>query len=53
MPDWSRVMKTQTNKQSNRSSSIAGGWTQGWQPAPENNIVEKSKEAMAGLSKTQ
>ena len=25
-------------------------WTQGWQSATENNIVTKSKEAMAGLS---
>ena len=49
MPDWS-VMKTQTMKQSNRSSRIAGGWKQGSQPAPEKNIVAKSKEAMAGLS---
>jgi len=49
MPDWS-VTKTQTKKQSNRSSRIAEGCTQGGQPAPENNIVTKSKEAMAGLS---
>jgi hypothetical protein len=45
------MMKAQTKKQSSRSSRIAGGWTQGWQPAPENNIAAKPKEEMAGLSK--
>jgi hypothetical protein len=50
MPDWS-MMKKQTKKQSSRFSRIAGSWTQGWQPAPEYNTVEKSKEAKAGLSK--
>jgi len=29
---------------------MAGDWTQGLQPAPEKNIVTKSKEAMAGMS---
>jgi hypothetical protein len=44
-------MKTQIKKQSYRSSRIAESWAQGRQPAPENNIVDKSKEAMAGLPK--
>jgi hypothetical protein len=43
MPDWS-MMKILTKKQSNRSSRIAGGWTQGWQPAPESNILRNVKK---------
>ena len=43
MPDWS-MMKIQTKKQYNRSSRIAGGWTKGWQPAPENNMLWNLKK---------